>query len=90
MQSYIEKTKLQSRQNKLGNIVVSEYDTALKYIAEELGQCFSDDGYKAVLWMMTPNPLLGNIVPAWLMLAHPDGPKKLKEFVKNCREGNLP
>jgi len=67
-----------------------DYDESLKYISEELGKFFEGDGRKAVLWMMTPNPMLGDIVPAWLMLSHPNGPKKLHDFVKNLREGNLP
>lgn len=67
-----------------------DYDEALKYISEELGKFFKGDGGKAVLWMMTPNPLLGDVVPAWLMLSNPKGPKKLHDFIKNQIEGNLP
>lgn len=65
------------------------YDEALEYIAEELAAYFKDDPEKAVLWIMTPNPLLGDVVPAWLMLSHPNGPEKVMRFVRDCREGNI-
>lgn len=65
------------------------YDEALKYVAEELGMFFQGNAEKAVYWMMTPNPLLGDVVPAWLMLSHPNGPHKLMAFVKNCRQGDI-
>jgi len=66
------------------------YDEALKDIAEELAEFFKDDPKKIAYWLMTENPLLGNVVPAWLMLARPNGPEKLLAFVRNCKEGNLP
>ena len=66
------------------------YDEALKEIAEELAEFFKDDPKKIAYWLMTPNPLLGNVVPAWLMLARLNGPEKLLAFVRNCKEGNLP
>jgi hypothetical protein len=66
------------------------YDDALPEIAETLGNFFEAEPHKAVLWMMTPNPMLGNVVPAWLMLSYPNGPYKLWALVRNLREGNLP
>lgn len=65
------------------------YDEALKYIAEELGMFFQGNSEKAVYWMMTPNPMLGDTVPAWLMLSHPEGPKKLVRFIRECRAGDI-
>ena len=66
------------------------YDDALEYIAEQLTEHFQDEPKKAIYWLMTENPMLGNIVPAWLMLANPHGPRKLRNFVRDCKEGNLP
>lgn len=62
----------------------------LDFIASYLAEFFKDEPKKAVIWMMTPNPHLGQIVPAWLMLSHPNGAKKLMQFVRDCKEGNIP
>lgn len=67
------------------------YDDALQEIAEELAEFFKEDPKKITYWLMTPNPLLGEVVPAWLMLSHPRGPEKLWAFVRNQRaEGASP
>ncbi len=65
------------------------YDDALEYVSKELGMYFGANSERAVQWMMTPNPMLGDVVPAWLMLYHPNGPQKLITFVKNCRAGDI-
>lgn len=66
------------------------YDDALEEIAEELADFFKDDPKKIAYWLMTENPMLGNIVPAWLMLSRPNGPEKVWAFIRNARNGDLP
>ncbi len=66
------------------------YDEALKYVVEQLNKFFEHDPEKALYWLMTPNRGLGDIVPAWLMLAHPKGPEKLVSFIRNSVEENYP
>jgi hypothetical protein len=58
----------------------------LDEIFEYLVEFFKDEPKKALLWMFTPNPNLGNISP--YKMYHYRRLKKLWEFVRSCRLEN--
>jgi len=62
-----------------------------EYIARELAEVFKEEPYKAVLWLLVPNPMFGNITPAELVaLRGPVGLAKIKKFIEVTKEENTP
>lgn len=66
------------------------YDQGLDYIADRLSEFFKSEPKKAIYWLMTDNPNLGGVVPAWLALSRPNGMQKLCQLIKDATEGNIP
>lgn len=65
----------------------TETETAIAEIAEALGEFFADEPWKITHWLLTPNPMLGYIAPASLILvgrAH-----KVAEFIRDAQEGSI-
>jgi hypothetical protein len=63
--------------------------TDQEFIARELIEFFKDEPHKAVLWMITDNPMFGGISPASLIALRGDiGLNKVKRFVEASKEMN--
>jgi hypothetical protein len=62
-----------------------------EYIAKELAEFFKDEPFKAVLWLITDNPMFGGLSPASLIVIRGDvGIAKVRKFVEASKELNTP
>lgn len=63
-------------------------EEALYYISRELAKFYKDNPQNIVLWIFTPNSLLGDLTPAFLLLHVHNGHERLYQFVKSAVEEN--
>jgi len=59
-----------------------------EFISRQLADFFKEEPYKAVLWIMVKNPHFGNISP--LQLIAMGRIHRVKQFIENAKEGNMP
>ena len=59
----------------------------LKKIATILGDYFKAEPEKIVYWLMTPNPMVGGIIPAYMCMIGRE--KKLLKIMEAMRDGNF-
>ncbi len=51
---------------------------------ELVEEYFKGDKEKTLYWFSTPNPLLGNVTPGWMLAVKP---QKLLDWIEAAREG---
>ena len=60
-----------------------------KLIADYLAEFFKDEPEKITHWLLTRNPMFGEVSPAALIaIRGPSGLKKVADFVKAAKEQN--
>lgn len=63
----------------------------LNFIADHLAEFFAKDPRKIALWLLTKNNHFGGISPADLIsLRGSTGLRKVAQFVRDAKEGNMP
>lgn len=58
------------------------------WISKHLAEFFKDEPHKIGLWLLTPNPMFGMVIPAWLILAGRSG--KVRKWMENTIQENTP